>query len=111
MRMVRLVVACGLVLGGVVPAAANTCISAYRIDHTERPDDTAVIFYMRGGDVWRAPVTGGRCIGLANDTRGFTYEANPGTDELCSNLWTLRLNTTGGICLMGTFEKLPIKAK
>jgi hypothetical protein len=44
---------------------------------------------------------------LHNDPRGFTYAPIPGSDEICSNLVTIRLNTDGIICELGAFERLP----
>jgi len=98
---------CAAVLAPLAAQAASPpiCIQAYRIDYTERPDDTQILFHMRGGTLYRAHVTG-HCVGLANDPRGFTYAPTPGNDELCSNLWTIKLNTTGAFCLMGAFEKV-----
>jgi hypothetical protein len=101
----RLILAAALLAPLAAQAAPSLCIQAYRIDHTERPDDRQVLFYMRDRTVYRAHVKG-LCVGLANDPRGFTYEPTPGSDEICSNLWTLKLNTTGAFCMMGAFEKV-----
>jgi hypothetical protein len=76
------------------------CIEAYRIDHTEVPDDSEILFHMLGGSVYRARIQGG-CPGLHLDTRGFTYEPIPGSNEICSNLQTIRLNTYQSVCLIG----------
>ena len=99
----------GLMLLSAWPAAATaastTCITSYQIDHTERPDDTQILFYMRDRSIYRATAQG-RCLGLRNDPQGFTYEPDPGTDEICGNLFTIRLNTTGAPCLMGEITKI-----
>jgi len=87
-----------------VDARAKTCIQTYRIDSTDRPNDSQIIFHMLDRTVLSAAVQG-HCVGLANDTRGFTYEPDP-NGELCDNLWTIRLNTSGAICLMGQFTKV-----
>jgi hypothetical protein len=43
-----------------------------------------------------------RCVGLRINSRGFTYTpTDPGTNEICSNLLTIRLNDTGETCLVG----------
>lgn len=100
----RAIAAAMLALLAGPPAHAGTCIDTIRILSTDRPDDHQIIFHMMGHQDYRAHVTG-TCPGLANDTRGFTYDASP-NGTLCDNLWTIRLNTTGAICMMGSFEKL-----
>jgi len=100
--MVRYVVLAALL--GLVPAGARAnapvCIATYRINHTDVPDDTAIVITMNDRSVYRAKVQG-NCVGLSTDTRGYTWEPNPGTNEICANLFTIRLNTTHAICLMG----------
>jgi hypothetical protein len=81
------------------------CLQSYRIDHTDVPDDSTIIFHMRDHTTYRAH-TIDRCVGLSLDPRGFTYEPTPGSDEICANLLTIRLNTTHAVCLIGTIEKV-----
>ncbi len=82
-------------------AAKSVCIASYQIDHTETPDDSTILFHMRNHKVWKAALIN-RCVGLKINSRGFTYEAtDPGSDEICSNLLTIRLNDTGQVCLVG----------
>jgi hypothetical protein len=76
------------------------CIESYRIDHTEVPDDSQILFHMNDGSVYRAAIQG-NCSGLHIDTRGFTYQPIPGNNEICSNLQTIRLNTYQSVCLIG----------
>jgi hypothetical protein len=96
-------------LAGVLPAAAwagpNVCIDTYRIDHTDVPDDSAIIITMRDKSVYRASVLGD-CVGLSDDTRGYTWEPNPGANDICGNLFTIRLNTTHAVCMMGDIEMI-----
>jgi hypothetical protein len=98
----------GLAGGAALGAPSDTgdksvCIRAYQIDHTEIPDDNTILFYMQNHKVWRNTLVD-RCVGLKNNTRGFTYSpTNPGTDEICSNLQTIRVNDTGQTCLLGAF--------
>lgn len=102
-----------LLLLAASPAAQASpalCFPAYQIDHTEIPDDSTILFVMRNHDIYRAHIEG-RCTGLANDPRGFTYEPNPGTDDICANFLTIRLNTTHGICLVGGIDRLPHPAR
>lgn len=94
-------------------AAAPVCIRSYFIDHTERPSDNAILFYMRDGSVYRNDLPQ-RCPGLRVAVNGFTYEpTDPGTDELCDNLASFRVNEgfgpgagPGVHCLFGAFTKL-----
>jgi hypothetical protein len=94
---------------GVLPASAYAdppvCIATYRINHTDVPDDTAILITMNDRSVYRAKVQGD-CVGLSTDTRGYTWEPNPGTNEICANLFTIRLNTSHAICLMGAIEQI-----
>ncbi|MDB5393632.1 MAG: hypothetical protein JWM91_1138 [Rhodospirillales bacterium] len=84
------------------------CIRSYDIDHTETPNDNTILFYMHGHKLFKADMVN-RCVGLRNNTRGFTYQpTNPGTDEICSNLLTIHLNDTGQVCLVGAIT--PVEA-
>jgi hypothetical protein len=102
----RAALAGAMLLAGNMPSAKAEgarpiCIRSYDIDHTETPNDNVILFYMRGHKLFKADMIN-RCIGLRSNTRGFTYEpTNPGTDEICSNLLTIRLNDTGQVCLVG----------
>jgi hypothetical protein len=110
-----LLAACFLgAIPGAIPASAGTnadaadrCIPGERIDHTTVLDDQTILFVMRDHTVFRNrfPV---RCLGLKNEARGFTYApTDPGTEELCSNQMTIRLNTSRSVCQIGAFEKMP----
>jgi hypothetical protein len=105
--MMRCVVLAAL-LGGLPASAyadAPVCIATYRINHTDVPDDKAIVITMNDKSVYRAKVRG-ECVGLSTDTRGYTWEPNPGTSEICANLFTIRLNTSHSICLMGDIEMI-----
>ena len=58
--MVRYVVLAALL--GLVPAGARAnapvCIATYRINHTDVPDDTAIVITMNDRSVYRAKVQG-----------------------------------------------------
>lgn len=84
-------------------AAKSVCLPAYQIDHTEVLHDSTILFYMRNHKVWKnAPIN--KCTTLSVNTRGFTYEpTSPGSDEICSNLVTIRVNDTHETCLLGEF--------
>ena len=91
-------------LTATLPAVAegkSVCIPSYQIDHTSIPDDNTILFHMRGHKTYKADLIN-RCVGLKINTRGFTYSpTDPGSDEICSNLLTIRLNDTGQTCLVG----------
>ena len=108
------VAAAGLVMASAGPAMAeggkSVCIRSYDIDHTETPNDDTILFYMHGHKLFKADLIN-RCSGLRMSTRGFTYEpTNPGTDEICSNLLTIRVNDTGQICLVGAITPVDAPA-
>jgi hypothetical protein len=104
--MSRLVVASalGMIAAAPRPALAKeVCIYAQDIDHTSIPDDHTIIFYMRGHKAWKNALVGD-CATLKMSTRGFTYSpTDPGSDQICSNLQTIRVNDTGETCLLGEF--------
>lgn len=91
--------------------AKSVCIRAYNIDHTSIPDDSTILFHMRDHTVWKNTLTD-KCFGLRMNTRGFEYSpTNPGTDEICSNLQTIKIRDTGSICMLGAFTKVDAAAK
>ena len=87
-----------------LPALAegkSVCLQTNLIDHTEVPNDQTIMIYMRGHKLYKANIIN-RCVGLSVNTRGYTYEPTiPGSNEICSNMWTIRLNDTGETCLVG----------
>jgi len=86
-------------------AQGSVCIEGYDIQTTERPNDTTILFHMKDGSTY-VNHTVGRCVGLAVDPDGFTFSpTDPGSDEYCSNLVTIRLNTSKNVCLLGAFVK------
>lgn len=103
-----------LILAGVMiwplaahaaPDARDTCINDRNIDHTEIINDTTILFHMRDHRIWKntLPV---RCFGLKNEPGGFTYMPTAsGTEDLCSNQVTIKLNTLQSICQLGNFTK------
>jgi hypothetical protein len=89
-----------------VAAAAPVCLSTIRIDHTDPArDDSALMITMRDHSVYRAAMVGG-CNGLYMDRRGYSYEPIPGSNEICSNLLSIRLNTTGAVCIVGEIKQI-----
>jgi hypothetical protein len=98
------------VSGLALPALADdsaqnkvVCLRSYEINHTRIVDDQTILFFMRGNKVWKNTLVA-RCPTLRNNTRGFTYApTNPATTEICSNLFTIRVNDSGEVCLPGVF--------
>jgi len=83
--------------------ARPVCLASYQIENTTIPNDSTILFKMRDGSVWKNTLVS-PCVGLRLDSRGFTYEAtDPGSDTICSNLVTIRANTTHQVCLLGAF--------
>jgi hypothetical protein len=86
--------------------ARPICLASYNIDHTTVPNDSTIMFFMRDHTVWKNTLTQ-PCFGLALDSRGFTYSpTDPGSDTICSNLLTIRTNTTDNICQLGEFTEV-----
>ncbi len=82
-------------------APKSVCLSMMSIDHTEIPDDYTILFYMHGHKVWKAALTD-RCFGLKNNDRGFTYSPTmPGSNQICANFLTIKVNDTGARCFVG----------
>ena len=93
----------------VQPAIAqqSVCIEGYNIQDTDRPNNTTIVFHMKDGSTY-VNHTVGTCAGLAADPEGFTFSpTDPGNDEYCSNLVTIKLNTFKSECLLGAFVKVP----
>lgn len=91
----------------------TTCIRGYEIDPTitpETPNDRTIIFHMRNGDVWRNDLLND-CPGLRL-LGGYSFSpTNPGTDEICANVQSIRLRSNGMICMLGDFTRVPPKPK
>ena len=62
------------------PDGMLNCVSLTRVDHTEVIDDNTILFYMRGGDIYRN-VLPHRCPGLGRE-QTFMYRVS--TSQLCN---------------------------
>ena len=86
------------------------CISTTRLDRTEVVDDETVLFFMRGGDIYRNRLSR-TCPGLEREKR-FTYRVYG--NQLCSvdTITVLESRafglTDGFTCALGNFQ--PISA-
>ena len=95
--------------GAPAPAAVSgnkvVCLQTYLIDHTQVVDDSTILFYMRGREVWKNSLPH-QCFGLRM-SGGFQYETS--INEICSNLQTIRVIEQGGgprfgsTCMLGVF--------
>jgi hypothetical protein len=99
-RILTLAVISGLcALSLPASAAGPTCLQIVRIDHTTIPDDSTILFHMRDGSIWKNSLPT-PCVGLRIEN-GFGYDT--ATDDICSNLQTIRVLRHGSICTLGTF--------
>ncbi len=97
-------------IAAAAPAVAatgnTTCIRDPDIASTTRPDDYTILFHMRDHVVWKNTLPS-RCFGLKDEPDGFTYQpTDPGTEELCSNQVTIKLNSFHSFCLLGNFVRM-----
>ena len=86
-------------VGAEEAAGKPICIHSRDIDHTEVPDSRTILFYMRGGKIWKNTLMSD-CAGLRFE--GFAYAPTP-PDEICSNMQTIRVLRQGSVCMMGAF--------
>jgi hypothetical protein len=84
----------------VQPAAkpAPVCLRPNEIDHTQTVDASNILFYMRGGKIWRNTLQG-PCPGLRFN--GFAYEVHG--DEICSNMQSIHVIHDEELCFLGAF--------
>ncbi len=88
-----------------IALANDVCIRDPDIKNTEIVSDTTILFHMRDHKVWKntLPV---RCFGLKNAYDGFSYQpTDPGTEELCSQQVTIKLNDSPTFCQLGDFTR------
>jgi hypothetical protein len=68
------------------------------IDHTQVVDPQTILFYMRGGKIWKNTLHGA-CPGLRFN--GFTFVTSQ--DEICANEQAIKVIQTGEVCVLGDF--------
>lgn len=85
---------------GTSQARSQVCLNTQNIDHTQTPDNRTILFYMRGGKIWKNTLLN-ECMGLTFD--GFAYVATP-PSQICGNMQTIRVIRTGTVCMLGPFE-------
>lgn len=77
----------------------NVCLWTYRIDHTHLVDESTILFYMRGGKVWKNTLPA-PCLGLK--FHGFAYVTMDGS--ICSNEQSIFVLESHEVCMLGAFE-------
>jgi len=75
------------------------CLDAGHIDHTTVVDGQTILFYMRGGKIWKNTLPE-PCPGLKFE-RAFSEEING--DVICSSMQMIRVMHTGAMCSLGPF--------
>ena len=81
---------------------STDCIYTYDIDYTDVPDESTVIFHMKGGAVWTNKLPR-RCPNIRFN--GFSYVVR-GNDQLCGKLDSIRVLKSGSVCQLGSFERM-----
>lgn len=81
-------------------AGNGVCLPTTQIDHTEILNDSAIIFYMKGGKPYLNTMAF-PCPSLKIED-GFTFVAD--FSEICSNSQTIRVVRSGNFCELGQFS-------
>jgi hypothetical protein len=79
--------------------ASNICLNSTDIARTSVPDARTILFHMKDGKVWQNTLMAS-CPELK--FYGFIYDASP-NGEICGNIQTIRVITTGSVCALGPF--------
>jgi hypothetical protein len=87
------------VVADTTPTGNGVCLQLSAIDHTEIRDDQTILFFMKGGKVWKNTLTFS-CPALKLEG-GFKYETD--TQQICSELQTIHVVNSGGLCELGQF--------
>jgi hypothetical protein len=84
------------------PAHNQVCIDPSRIDHLSYPDDSTILFHMRGGPVriWKNDLKR-VCHGLKFEG-GIAWEINGG--EVCGNMQVFYVLRRWVPCMLGSFS-------
>jgi len=96
-----------------LPAFADTapaktvCLDMDHIDHTAVIDGRTILFYVKGGRVWKNTLPN-ECPSL-NFERAFSQEITTG--QVCSNKQMIRVLRTGVRCSLGAFTPYAPPAK
>jgi hypothetical protein len=80
-------------------AGNGVCLQTAQIDHTQILNDTAILFFMKGGKIWLNTMSI-PCPSLTMED-GFGYVND--VLEVCSNSQTIRVARSGNFCELGQF--------
>lgn len=98
----RLAILLAIGVASIAPAtAATVCLKTYLIDSTHVTDAKTILFRMKDGMVWSNTLRSS-CSGLR--FHGFQYTLHE--DELCGFGQSIRVLTTGEVCMLGNFTKV-----
>jgi hypothetical protein len=105
---VALVIGTATLLGGGAAArdSGDICIEASRVDHTDAPSDNVILFYMKGGKVWKNTLHHA-CPGLHFE-HAFRQEIS--SDQICANKQVIHVLNRDIPCFLGDFEAVPQRA-
>src|SRR5436190_21313228 len=103
MRKFAFVLAAAVLGSASLPALATPiCIDTYRVDRTNVPDDSHIVFRMVDGSKWKNTLKR-PCSGLASNR--FAYEPAAGRD-IYENVQIIRVLEQGNACVLGSFTKI-----
>jgi hypothetical protein len=77
----------------------DLCLDIDHVDHTVVVDDQTILYYMRGGKIWKNTLKR-QCSSLKFE-QGFVEDIRGG--EICSNRQMIRVIQTGALCSLGAF--------
>jgi hypothetical protein len=90
---------CAVSASAVPGRDADICLDATRIDHTSMPDDQTILFYMRGGKIWKNTLKTA-CPGLHAE-HAFAQVIRG--SEICSNRQMIQVINRETPCALGAF--------
>lgn len=80
---------------------STNCIYTYDIDYTDVPNESTIVFHMKGGTVLTNALPR-RCPNIRFN--GFSYKIR-GNDQLCGKFDAIRVLKSGSVCQLGEFVR------
>jgi hypothetical protein len=77
----------------------TTCLKTVLVDHTQVTDASTILFYMKGGEIWKNSLKS-PCTTLPHN--GYTYSPTV-PDSICGNLQRIKVIQTSEVCELGAF--------
>ena len=113
MRFAAMALAAGLIVPALpafagAPPAGTVCLDMDHIDHTSVVDGRTILFYVKGGKVWKNTLPK-ECPSLKFE-RAFSQEITTG--QVCANKQMIRVLRTNVRCSLGDFSPYtpPVRA-